>query len=105
MAIEKKQKSYRKGHFMGIGIAIGMILFLPFGAVFWILLDNPGMIGIGPAMGMAVGVSIGAALEKKYNPNPRPPTAEEKKIIKRFVFIGIITLLAGVALFLWILFL
>ena len=96
----KKQKRYRDGHFMGIGIAIGILLFMPFGFVFWILIDNPGFIGIGPAIGVAIGISIGSALEKKYNPNPRPPTPEEKRMIKRLTILLIGTFILGLLVFL-----
>ena len=97
------KNQYREGHFMGIGMLIGIAIFMPFGFVIWVVTDNPGMIGIGPALGVAIGISIGTALEKKYNPNPRPLTIEEKRMIKMSVFAGVIMLLLGAVAFLWLL--
>ncbi len=38
-----------------------------------------GNIAVGTAIGVAIGIPIGTALEKKYNPNPRPPNRGRKK--------------------------
>ena len=46
---------------MGIGLA----LFIPFGVALWLVLDNPGMLGLGPALGVSIGIAIGEAMYKK----------------------------------------
>jgi len=56
---ELKQQYKRKG--MGIGMA----LFMPFGVILWLLLDNPGFLGVGPALGISIGIAIGEAMYKK----------------------------------------
>jgi hypothetical protein len=86
--IDMKQERYPKGHFIGLGIAMGA----PFGVPLWLLTDNPGMIG----MGVAIGVAIGAAMEEKYNKNPRPLTKQEKKNKKMAVTTGVVLLLVGI---------
>ena len=88
----EKQKRYPKGHFMGIGIALGV----PLGVPIWLSTGNPGMIGAG----IAIGVAIGAAMEGKYNKNPRPLTAREKKNKKRALLLGILLLITGALAFL-----
>jgi len=50
---------------MGKGMAIGMVMFIPFGVILWLLLDNPGMLGVGPALGISIGIAIGEAMYKK----------------------------------------
>ena len=75
------------------------------GFIAGILLDDMSMfIILGPGGGVAIGVSIGAALEKKYNPNPRQPTPAEKRMIKILLIILTITFLLGLVVFLWQLF-
>ena len=80
---------------MGIGIALG----IPFGIPMWLATDNPGLMGAG----IAVGVAIGAALEEKYNKNPRELTPEEARNRKIAVWAGVlivvIAALVGVAAF------
>ncbi|MCF7861412.1 hypothetical protein K9M79_04115 [Candidatus Woesearchaeota archaeon] len=81
-------KRYPKGHFLGIGIAIG----LPVGLVIGFALD---MFAIGPALGAALGLGIGAAMEAKYNPNPREFTIEEQKQQKIAMWAAIVLLALG----------
>lgn len=68
--MENKRK--KEGHYLGLGIAIGM----PIGFPFALLLGN---IALAPAMGLPFGVVLGIILEKKYNPNPIKLTAKEKR--------------------------
>jgi hypothetical protein len=91
-----EQKRYPKGHFIGIGYAIGIPLGISVGLAM-------GNLVIGTAIGVAVGIPIGTALEKKYNPNPRPLTEEERRIRKRNLIIaldlGVILFIAGIVIF------
>jgi hypothetical protein len=59
-------------HYLSVGMAIGMIMFMPLGFLF-ILLDNPGLLGIGPAMGIAVGLAIGEQLYRRSQQQPGGP--------------------------------
>jgi hypothetical protein len=92
--MEKQNKRYPKGHFLSICISLGV----PLGIPLWLATDNPGMIGAG----VAIGVAIGAGLEKKYNKNPRPLTEEEKKERKKAALFGGLVLALGVIVFLFI---
>ncbi len=91
-----EQKRYPKGHFIGIGYAIGIPLGVPVGLAM-------GNIAIGTAIGVGLSIPIGIALEKKYNPNPRTLTEEERRVQKRNLTIalglGIIALIAGIAVY------
>jgi hypothetical protein len=40
---------------------------MPFGIVLWLLLDNPGMIGVG----VVLGISIGASFNRQRNHTPQ----------------------------------
>jgi len=50
---------------MGLGMAIGMIIFAPLGIILAIATDTPGLLGIGPAMGVGVGVALGEGLYQR----------------------------------------
>jgi hypothetical protein len=88
----KQNKRYPKGHFIGLGMALGA----PLGVPLWLATGNPGLIGAG----IAIGLAIGAGLESKYNKNPRPLTAEEKKNRKLGAIIGVVFLILGIFAFL-----
>jgi MFS family permease len=104
--VNPNQKSYRKGHFMGIGMAIGIPIGFLFGLIAGIILNDMTMfIILGPGGGVALGISIGTALEAKYNPNPRPSTPEEKRMMTRLTILLTITALIGLAVFLYQMFL
>lgn len=41
------------------GMVLGMLMFFPIGIALSITLGNPGMIGVGVAMGLPIGLAIG----------------------------------------------
>jgi len=53
---------YVRGKYMGFF----MLMFMPLGIVLWIILDNPGMIGIG----VVLAISIGASFENRHRNGP-----------------------------------
>ena len=63
------QKNYEqealKRETMGQGMAIGMVLFIPFGIILSILIGNFAFIGMGIPLGVSVGVAIGEDLYKR----------------------------------------
>jgi hypothetical protein len=85
-----KNKRYKRGHFLGIGIALG----IPFGIPIGLALGN---IALGPALGVPIGVALGAILESKYNADPIELTEREIRRQKTwgvvFLVIGCIVLL------------
>jgi hypothetical protein len=95
MANEKK---YPKGHWMGIGIAIG----IPIGTALFFIADLltgefGSMFFLGPGVGVAIGVSIGAALEERYKKRGqiRELTLQEEKRRRKLVNIGLLILVLG----------
>lgn len=92
------KKSYPEGHWMGIGIAVGLVLGT---AIFFIADLLTGEFGsmffLGPGAGVAIGVSIGAALEEKYKKagKIRELTPQEKKRQRVAVFAGVVLLVIG----------
>lgn len=100
--IKKENKKYPEGHFVGMWMVIGMIMFSGFGLVLSISTDNPGLIGIGPAIGMVFGLSIGTSIEDKMKKQGkiRPLTKKEKKRKKRAFIVGLIALALGIVVFL-----
>ena len=88
--MDDDSKKYPEGHFLAIGLALG----IPFGLVFATTLDNPGFI----AIGLPFGLAIGLALEAKYKKEGkiRPLTQEELKARKIWVIAGIVLLFLGI---------
>lgn len=92
----KSRNRYPKGHYISLGLALG----IPLGIPMWLVTENPGMMGAG----MAIGVAIGAAFEQKYNKNPKPLTPEEVRNRKIAVAVGVLALMVGVVAFAYMLF-
>ena len=55
--------------YMAIGLAIGMPSFALIGFILCIATDTPGLLGVGPAMGVAVGIAIGEGLRQRRKKN------------------------------------
>ena len=62
---ERQSPDEQKQHYLGKGMGIGLALFIPFGVALWLVLDNPGMLGLGPALGVSIGIALGEAMYKK----------------------------------------
>jgi hypothetical protein len=92
-------KEYPEGQLVATWIGIGIALFAGVGVVFATATDNPGLIGIGPALGVAVGAGIGAGLENKARQQGRirELTPAERRRQRRAVWIGVAILLTGLA--------
>ena len=80
-----KKKRYKRGHFLGIGIALGSPMGLPIGLAI-------GNLALGPALGVPIGVALGAFLESKYNTDPIELTEKE---IRRQKTWGVVLLVLG----------
>ena len=104
--MQKNNEKYPEGHFVGMWMGIGIALFSGIGVPFSIALKNPGLLGIGPALGVAFGLSLGQSIESKYKKEGkiRPLTEDEKKKRRRLVIAGICVLVFGALIFLSILF-
>jgi hypothetical protein len=108
--MKEESKKYPEGHFQNMWIGLGMALFSGLGVPLWLALDNPGLIGIGPAIGVAVGAAIGQSIEAKYKAEGkiRPLTEEEiekQGKIKKFLIWGVALFIMGLAVFFAIMFL
>lgn len=93
MADEK----YREGQLVGQWIGIGIALFAGVGVVLATATDNPGLIGIGPAIGVAFGAAVGSSLERRYRREGRirPLTDAERGRQNRARWVGVALLVAG----------
>jgi hypothetical protein len=100
--MEKNKEKYPEGHFVGMWMGIGVAIFAGIGVPLSIALKVPGLIGIGPALGIAFGLSLGQSIESKYKKEGkiRPLTEDEKKKRKMLVIAGISVLILGVLIFL-----
>jgi len=105
--MDDKVKKYPEGHFLGMWMGIGIAIFSGLGIPLSIATENPGFIGIGPALGVAVGLAIGQSIENKYKQEGRirPLTESEQKRKKNAVTAGIVLLTLGVLIFILLFFL
>ena len=99
-------KKYPEGHFLGMWMGIGIAIFSGMGVPLSIITKNYAFMGIGPALGVAFGLSIGQGIENKYKKEGRirPLTEDEKKRKKMAVLAGLALLALGVIVFLLLLF-
>ncbi len=102
------QVKYPQGHWMSIGMCIGIALgCIP--SFVGLLFDQMApFVGIGPAIGCGLGVAIGSALERKHKDELRPLTEEEQRVRFRLTLVGLgalallvlsVFLLGGIVLF------
>ena len=76
MSKKRETQAKEKDHYVGLGMAIGMIAFAPLGIVLAIATGTFGLLGIGPAMGVAVGVALGEGLYQRSLRNHEEKTHE-----------------------------
>lgn len=69
----KKNEQRQRDHYLSLGMAIGMILFMPLGVVLLIVTDTPGLLGVGPAAGIGVGLAIGEELYRRSQQKQKEP--------------------------------
>jgi len=100
--MKETNKKYPEGHFVRLWIAISIIIFSGLGIPLSIVSGNPGLIGIGPAIGVSFGLAIGSAIEANYKKagKIRPLTEKEKHRKKIAVTMGLIILVLGVLVWL-----
>ena len=92
----ENQNKYPEGHFVGMWMAIGIAIFSGIGIPLSIVTDNAGFIGVGPALGVSIGMAIGTGIENKYKKEGkiRPRTKEEENRRKTQVAAGLLVLTA-----------
>lgn len=95
-------KQHPKGHYTTLGIAIGAGVFGVLGFIICVLTDNMGLIGVGPAVGIPLGLLIGQSLEskKEREGKVRELTVTEKQRQRTAIFVGIGLAFLGVLAFL-----
>ena len=89
-------EKFPEGHFVGMWMGIAIAIFTGVGVPLSIATGNPGLIGIGPAIGVAFGLSVGSAIEAKHKKEGkiRPLTEDEREKRKKAVTLGFVILIA-----------
>ena len=100
--MKKKNETYPEGHFVGMWMGIGIAIFSGVGIPLCIVSRMLGLIGIGPALGVAFGLALGRSIEAKYRKEGkiRPLTEDEKKKRKKLIAAGIFLFILGLLIFL-----
>lgn len=100
--MKENNKKYPEGHFVMMWMAIGIAIFSGLGIPLSVVTENYAFIGIGPALGVSIGLVIGSSIEAKYRKEGkiRPLTEEEKKRRKIGITAGIVILLLLALIFL-----
>lgn len=105
----KKGKQYPEGHFVTRWMVIGIAVMSGFGIPLSIVTGNHAFIGVGPALGLPVGLAIGTSVEARHKKkgNIRPLTEEEKarKLLGKktgLIFLGVLVFTGLLALLLHI---
>ena len=60
-----EKNNHKETNYIGVGIAIGIGMMLPFGIILGITTGNMAFIGFGLPIGIAVGTAIGVALNER----------------------------------------
>lgn len=104
--MENGEKKYPEGHFIGLWMGICIAIFTGLGVAISAVIQNFAFIGIGPALGVGVGLPIGQMVENKHREQGqiRPLNATEKRSRKNLLIGGILLFLAGVVVFAWMYF-
>lgn len=66
-----RRQDAARNHYLGIGLAVGMPSFALVGFVLCIATGTPGLLGLGPAIGLAVGIAIGEGLYRRSRQGER----------------------------------
>ena len=83
------QGKYPQGHWMSIGMCIGIAMGSIPSLVGLLIDDMSSWAGIGPAVGLGFGVAIGSALERKHKDELRPLTEAEQRVRFRSTLFGL----------------
>jgi hypothetical protein len=65
MSEKQRIQNGERDRYIAIGLAIGMPSFALIGFALCIATDNPGLLGLGPAIGLALGIAIGEGLYQR----------------------------------------
>lgn len=96
--MQEKDKKYPEGYFVGKWMGIITVIFSGLGIPLSLVTENPGFIGVGPAIGVSLGLAIGQSIEDKHKKEGkiRPLTKEEKKKKKMLILALLAMLVIGV---------
>ena len=54
-----------KDHHMGIGMVMGIAVFVPLGILLCAVTGNLGLMGAGAGIGTAIGIAVGESLDRR----------------------------------------
>ena len=62
---QQRMQDEERNRYLAIGIAIGMPIFGLIGMALCLATGNPGLLGVGPGVGLAMGIAIGEGLYRR----------------------------------------
>lgn len=80
-----------KGHYISVGIIIGIGIFGMLGTVIYLITNNFAFIGVGPAVGIPIGLILGQSIESKKEREGkiRELSTQEKQRQHLLIFLGL----------------
>ena len=80
-----------KGHYISVGIIIGIGIFGILGTVIYLITNNFAFIGVGPAVGLPIGLILGQSMESKKEREGkiRELSTQEKQRQHLLIFLGL----------------
>ena len=80
-----------KGHYISVGIIIGIGIFGMLGTVIYLITNNFAFIGAGPAVGLPIGLILGQSMESKKEREGkiRELSTQEKQRQHLLIFLGL----------------
>ena len=97
MRNNENNEQYPKGYFVMQWMGIGIAIFSGLGIPLSVVLDKIGFIGLGPAIGVSVGLAIGQSIENKYEKagKIRPLNEKEKRKQRIATIAGLVIFALG----------
>ena len=89
-----KKKLKQHGHFLAWGIFLGTACGGLLGFIMVNVLNQPGMLSVGFASGVATGTAVGFGLEAKYNIKAKPLINKTQRLLLTIVLFGSILIFA-----------
>ncbi len=98
---EEKKPTYPQGYMVNLWTACTLVICSVIAIIFCAASGQWALIGIGPAIGVPLGISIGKSIENRLHTEERIRSRTEKELrrLKIFIIAAVVCVTAGIILF------